>query len=104
MVQLLEGFTPFKEDDADKYNREGWWPGLTFGDILDRAAKKYPDDIAFIDTTHRLSYAQTRDMANKVAIALMNMGLSYGRLGQFPIPAAHLKASVGVAGAHLSFE
>jgi len=76
MKQLLEGFTPYKDDDANTYNREGWWPGLTFGDILDRAAEKYPDKVAFIDTTDRLTYAQTRDLANKAAIALINMGLS----------------------------
>jgi 2,3-dihydroxybenzoate-AMP ligase len=76
MKQLLEGFTPYKEDDADTYNREGWWPGLTFGDILDRAAERYPDKAAFIDTTHRLTYSQTRDLGNKAAIALINMGLS----------------------------
>lgn len=76
MKQLLEGFTPFKDDDADTYNREGWWPGLTFGDILDRAAEKCPDKVAFIDATHRLTYAQTRDLANKVAIALIDLGLS----------------------------
>jgi 2,3-dihydroxybenzoate-AMP ligase len=76
MKQLLEGFTPYREDDADTYNREGWWLGLTFGDILDRAAERYPDKAAFIDTTHRLTYAQTRDLANKAAIALIDMGLS----------------------------
>ena len=76
MKQLLEGFTPFRDDDADTYNREGWWPGLTFGDILDRAAEKYPDKAAFIDRTHTLTYAQTRNLANKTAIALINMGLS----------------------------
>ena len=76
MKQLLEGFTKYKDDDADTYNREGWWPGLTFGDILDRAAERYPDKAAFIDTTHRLTYAQTRDLANKAAIALIDIGLS----------------------------
>jgi len=76
MEKLLEGFTQYKDDDADTYNREGWWPGLTFGDILDRAAERYPDKAAFIDTTHRLTYAQTRDLANKAAIALIDMGLS----------------------------
>ena len=50
MKQLLEGFTPFKDDDADRYNKNGWWPGLTFGDILDRTAEKYPNKVAFIDT------------------------------------------------------
>jgi 2,3-dihydroxybenzoate-AMP ligase len=76
MEKLFEGFTQYKDDDADTYNREGWWPGLTFGDILDRAAERYPDKAAFIDTTHRLTYAQTRDLANKAAIALIDMGLS----------------------------
>ena len=76
MADLLEGFTPYKEDDAATYNREGWWPGLTFGDVLDRAAERYPDRVAFIDTTRRLTYAQTRDLADKVAIAFMDMGLS----------------------------
>lgn len=76
MTQLLEGFTPYKDDDADRYNKEGWWPGLTFGDILDRAAERYPEKAAFIDRTQHLTYAQTRDLANKAAIALINMGLS----------------------------
>jgi 2,3-dihydroxybenzoate-AMP ligase len=76
MKQLLEGFTPYKDDDAETYNREGWWPGLTFGDILDRAAERYPDKAAFIDTTDGLTYAQTRDLANRAAIALIDMGLS----------------------------
>lgn len=75
MVQLLDGITPFKEEDAEKYNKEGWWPRLTFGDILDQTAEKYPDKTAFIDTTHRLTYAEIRDLANKTAIALMDIGV-----------------------------
>jgi len=38
MVKLLEGFTPYKKEDAEKYTSCRWWSGLTFGDILDRAA------------------------------------------------------------------
>jgi len=76
MKQLLEGFTPYNDDDVDRYKRECCWPGLTFGDILDRAAERYPDKTAFIDRTHRLTYAQTRDLADRVAIALIDMGLS----------------------------
>jgi len=36
MTKLLDGFTPYRTEDAEKYKRLGWWGGLTFGDILDR--------------------------------------------------------------------
>ena len=39
----LEGCVPYKEEDAEKYNRLRWWAGRTFGDLLDRAADLYPD-------------------------------------------------------------
>jgi len=43
MVKFLKGFTPYKEEDAEKYNSCRWWSGLTFGDILDRAADIHPE-------------------------------------------------------------
>jgi 2,3-dihydroxybenzoate-AMP ligase len=43
MTKLLDGFTPYRAEDAEKYKKLGWWGGLTFGDILDRAADRYPD-------------------------------------------------------------
>jgi 2,3-dihydroxybenzoate-AMP ligase/mycobactin salicyl-AMP ligase len=48
MTTFLEGFTPYKAEDAESYKRLGCWAGLTFGDILDRAADSYPDREAFI--------------------------------------------------------
>ena len=33
MAELLEGFTPYKKNDAERYTKFRWWSGLTFGDI-----------------------------------------------------------------------
>jgi 2,3-dihydroxybenzoate-AMP ligase len=76
MTTLLEGFTPYEEEDAEKYNRLRWWPGLTFGDILDRAADIYPHKEAFVDGESRLTFAQAKDRANRLAISLMNLGIN----------------------------
>lgn len=38
-MKPLKGFTPYKKEDAEKYNRLRWWAGLTFGDLLDKASE-----------------------------------------------------------------
>jgi 2,3-dihydroxybenzoate-AMP ligase/mycobactin salicyl-AMP ligase len=75
MVDLIDGFTPYAAKDAEKYIRLRWWPGLTFGDILDRAADMFPNKAAFVDTHSRLTYAQARDKVNRLAVGLMDLGI-----------------------------
>jgi len=74
-MKLLKGFTPYKKEDAEKYNRLGWWAGLTLGDILDKAADIYPNKEALVDGRSRLTYSQVREMANRLAISLMELGI-----------------------------
>jgi 2,3-dihydroxybenzoate-AMP ligase/mycobactin salicyl-AMP ligase len=75
MTKLLDGFTPYRAEDAEKYKRLRWWGGLTFGDMLDRAADRYPDKEAFVDGATRLTFAQARDRVNRLAVGLMNLGI-----------------------------
>ncbi|MBN1626327.1 MAG: AMP-binding protein [Deltaproteobacteria bacterium] len=75
MVEYLDGFTPYKEEDAEKYNRYRWWSGLTLGDILDRAADIHTDKVAFEDRETRLTYGEAREKTNKLAIGLMDLGI-----------------------------
>lgn len=74
-MKLLEGFTPYDEKDAEKYNALRWWPGLTFGDVLDRAADIHPDKEAFVDGIDRLTYGEAREKTNKLALSLMDLGI-----------------------------
>ena len=76
MTGFLEGYTPYRKEDAEKYNRLRWWLGLTFGDLLDKAAEVYPDKEAFVDGKNRLTYKEARDKANRLAIGLMNLGIA----------------------------
>jgi 2,3-dihydroxybenzoate-AMP ligase/mycobactin salicyl-AMP ligase len=50
--------------------------GLTFGDILDRAAYIQPDKEAFVDRYTRLTYAQAQESVNRFAVALMDLGIA----------------------------
>lgn len=75
MVEYLEGFIPYKEEDAEKYNKYRWWAGLTFGDVLDRAADVHPDKEGFVDSNTRLTYGEAREKTNKLALSLMDLGI-----------------------------
>jgi 2,3-dihydroxybenzoate-AMP ligase len=75
MVDLLEGCNPYKKEDAAKYNELRWWLGLTFGDVLDRAADIHPEKEAFVDMYSRLTYGEAREKTNKLALSLMDLGI-----------------------------
>src|SRR4030042_2794931 len=75
MVKFLEGFTPYKKKDAEKYNKFRWWSGLTFGDLLCRGADIHPEKEAFVDGKTRLTYGEAREKTNKLAIGLMDVGV-----------------------------
>ena len=71
----LAGFIPYKKEDTDKYNKFRWWPGITFGDMLDKASSLYPNKEALVDSTSRLTYSQLREKADRLAISLMELGV-----------------------------
>ena len=71
----LEGFTPYTRKDAEKYTKFRWWPGLTFGDMLDKAADIYPHKEAFVDGKSRLTFSQARQNVDRLAISMMELGI-----------------------------
>ena len=71
----LEGFIPYNREDAQKYTHFRWWPGLTFGDMLDKAADIYPHKEAFVDGKIRLTFLQARQHVDRLAISMMELGI-----------------------------
>ncbi len=71
----LDGFTPYKREDAEKYTKFHWWPGLTFGDAFDKAADIYPDKEAFVDGKSRLTFSQARQNVDRLAIRMVELGI-----------------------------
>ena len=72
---MLDGFIPYKREDVEKYEKFRWWPGLSLGDLLDKAADIYPDKEAFVDEQSRFTYAQARDKTNRLAVGLLDLGI-----------------------------
>jgi len=64
------------ESDQEKYCRLRWWSGLTFGDMLDKAADVYPDKVALVDEDGRFTYHEIRDKADRLAIGLADRGIA----------------------------
>lgn len=74
-MKYLAGFTPYNQEDAEKYTRLRWWSGLTLGDILDKAADIYPKKEALVDDMSRLTYSQVRERVNRLAVSLQKLGI-----------------------------
>ena len=75
MIDYLKGFIPYKEKDAETYNKFRWWAGLTLGDLLDRAADIHPKKEAFVDQNTRITYEDARDKTNRLALGLAGLGI-----------------------------
>jgi 2,3-dihydroxybenzoate-AMP ligase/mycobactin salicyl-AMP ligase len=75
MIQHLEGFTPYKNEDVVKFRQRGWWAGLTYGDILDKAADIYPEKEALVDRETRFTYSQIQERTNKLALGFIELGI-----------------------------
>ncbi|MCX8118664.1 MAG: AMP-binding protein [Desulfobacterota bacterium] len=76
MTGYLEGFTPYPQEDAEKYIRLRWWSGMTLGDLLDKAADVFPDKEAFVDGQHRLTFKEAREKTDRLAVSLLDLGVA----------------------------
>lgn len=83
----LKGYVGYKRGDAERYIRNGWWLGLTIGDLLDKAADLYPRKEALVQGDVRLTYGELRARTDKLAIRLVDLGIKKGErvLLQFPV-------------------
>ncbi|WP_406724094.1 AMP-binding protein [Streptomyces sp. GD-15H] len=75
---MTEAFTPWPEEDADRYRRAGLWRGVPLGDALTAAAGTAPDAIAGVDRRRRITHGQVRAEADEIARGLLALGLRPG--------------------------
>ena len=72
MVQYMK----LTKDKADEYLEKGYWRPFIFADFWERNAKQYPDDEAIVDSSTRLSWSEANLHADRVALALTELGIS----------------------------
>ncbi len=66
------------EEFAERYRREGYWQGITLGNLLRNSAAQYPDHIAVIDGERQWTYAQLNKAADELAAGLFQLGVRSG--------------------------
>ena len=71
----IEGFEPYKKEDAEKYIKYRWWLGLTWGDMFDKATDLYPRKEALVDDSSRFTYRELREKVDRLAIGFMRLGI-----------------------------
>jgi 2,3-dihydroxybenzoate-AMP ligase len=71
----IEGFEPYRPEDAERYNKYRWWLGITWGDMFDKATDLYPDKEGLVDDANRLTYRQLRSMVDRLAVGFMGLGI-----------------------------
>lgn len=74
----MTGFTPFPPDRASFYRDSGYWIGQPLDEILRSAAQRWPDRLAVIDDSTRLTYAELDLRADAAAVGLLSLGIGEG--------------------------
>ncbi|GAB6062768.1 AMP-binding protein [Deferrisoma palaeochoriense] len=89
MSTALRGFVPYAPEDVRRYVENGWWPGMTLGELLDRAAERHPDREAFVDDRARLGYGEASAQAEAAALGLLEAGVKPGDRVLLQLPNWH---------------
>jgi 2,3-dihydroxybenzoate-AMP ligase/mycobactin salicyl-AMP ligase len=85
----LDGFQEYSREDAERYNRRRWWPGLTWGDIFDKATDLYPRKIGLVDDTQRFTYRELRERVDRLAISFLELDVGQGDFALVQLPNWH---------------
>ncbi|GAA4617109.1 hypothetical protein GCM10023108_32660 [Saccharopolyspora hordei] len=73
----------------DRIAREtaaGHWRDRTITDFLDENASTAPDKTAFVDSRGRISYAELKQLVDRVALGFLELGVGPGDVVSFQIP------------------
>ena len=85
----IEGFEPYRPEDAAKYEKYRWWLGLTWGDIFDKATDIYPDKQGLVDDTARFTYRELREKVDRLAVGFIDLGIKTRDFVLLQIPNWH---------------
>jgi 2,3-dihydroxybenzoate-AMP ligase len=72
---VLDGVNPFPKEFADLYYKNGFWSGITFGEMLDRSSELYGDREAVVAGEVRLTYRELKELSDRTAIVFLKLGL-----------------------------
>lgn len=74
-MRYLDGFTPYPREDVRRYLGRGIWRNLTFGDLVERGARIYPEKECLVDGDKRYTFRQLKEKTDVLAVSLMRHGI-----------------------------
>ena len=57
------------------YTDKGYWKDVTYADLYQQCAEKYPDKEALVDSEKRLTWSEANLQANRIALKFVELGL-----------------------------
>lgn len=72
---MMEGCTPWPEEEARKYRNLGYWQGMTFSELLAERAKVHPLQTAIINGEKRWTYQDLKQEVDQLAAGLIQLGI-----------------------------
>jgi 2,3-dihydroxybenzoate-AMP ligase len=75
---VLDGFTPWPEEFAERYRAAGHWTDENLGEFLRRLARSHPDKTALVAGPHRWTYAELDSRVDRMAAGLHELGIGTG--------------------------
>ncbi len=71
----IKGCAPYVGADIEKYTALKWWLGMTWGDFFNKHTDIYPEKIGLVDDAGRWTNRELREAVDKLAVALMELGI-----------------------------
>src|SRR5665811_809404 len=78
VILMLGGFVPWPRELQQEYVERGYWQELTIGEMLDRSADHFANREALVHEDLRITYADLKGRADRLATHMLNMGLRAG--------------------------
>ncbi|MBI4191890.1 MAG: AMP-binding protein, partial [Betaproteobacteria bacterium] len=71
---------------AERYHRLGYWENQTFCNYLERNIERWPDRLAVIDSTRRVTWREMGERVERTAAGLLHLGVQAGDTVAVQIP------------------
>ena len=78
--------TTLTRDEAGRYRAAGFWPDRLLNDELDAVAASHADKTALVDPRGRCTYAELRLLADRCALAFLDLGVRRGDAVMVQLP------------------
>jgi 2,3-dihydroxybenzoate-AMP ligase len=72
---MLEGCVPWPPELAAQYREAGLWEGVTISEMVERTARRQPDQMAVVHGERRIRYAELVRASKRLALALHGCGI-----------------------------